>query len=246
MAASWRDYWNGDTPIYVSERHKLLHYAALARDIAELIVELSPDRPPVLLDYGCGDALGAARIAGSCARLILSDGAPNVRQRLAERLQETGIDILSPEEVEALPPASLDLVLVNSLAQYLARTELERLLDLFQGKLKDGGRLVLADIIPPDVSAVADAAALLGFAGRGGFLTAATIGLARTALSDYRRTRSSLGLAHYEEGEMLALLGRHGFEATRRTRNLGHNPRRMTFVASKGGNEGDGAGAAGG
>ena len=23
---NWRDYWNQDTPIYVSERHKVLHY----------------------------------------------------------------------------------------------------------------------------------------------------------------------------------------------------------------------------
>lgn len=233
MAASWRDYWNGDTPIYVSERHKLLHYAALARDIEGLIDELSPGRPPVLLDYGCGDALSAARIAGRCSRLILSDGAPNVRQRLSERLEGTGVVILSPEEVTELPEASLDIVLVNSLAQYLVKTELARLLDLFRGKLKGDGRLVLADIIPPDVSAAADAAALLAFAGRGGFLTAATLGLARTALSDYRRTRAALGLTHYDEGEMLDLLVQHGFSALRRAQNLGHNPRRMTFIASR-------------
>ncbi len=33
---SWRDFWNADTPIYVNERHKALHYGLVARDIVGL------------------------------------------------------------------------------------------------------------------------------------------------------------------------------------------------------------------
>ena len=72
---NWRDYWNQDTPIYVSERHKLLHYALLAKDIAGLIP--SPDA--TVLDYGCGEALSADKVAARCAHLTLCDAAPLVR-----------------------------------------------------------------------------------------------------------------------------------------------------------------------
>jgi hypothetical protein len=71
---NWREYWNQDTPIYTSERHKLLHYGRLANDIAALIP--SPDA--VVLDHGCGEALAADRIARRCERLYLLDAAPLV------------------------------------------------------------------------------------------------------------------------------------------------------------------------
>jgi SAM-dependent methyltransferase len=225
---NWRDFWNQDTPIYVSERHKALHYRLVANDIAALI----EDPASVVLDHGCGEALSAERVAAACARLYLCDGAPLVRERLEERVSRNPrIAVLAPEGVEALPDGSLDLVVVNSLAQYLSLDELRGLLRLWRAKLKPAGRLVLADVIPPDVSPLTDAKALLSFAASGGFLKAAVIGLVRTALSDYRKLRDELGLAQYDEPEMLEILAEAGFSAERRARNLGHNQARMTFVA---------------
>ena len=58
---SWRDFWNQDTPIYVSERHKVLHYWRIANDIGRLVP--SPDA--WVLDYGCGEALSANRVASA-------------------------------------------------------------------------------------------------------------------------------------------------------------------------------------
>jgi hypothetical protein len=43
--------------------------------------------------------------------------------------------------------------------------------------------------------------------------------------------RSRFGLQRYSEAEMIAKLGRCGFSAVRASRNIGHNPWRMTFVA---------------
>ena len=61
---NWRDYWNQDTPIYSSERHKLLHYRLIANDIVGLI----PSPEAIVLDYGCGEALFADTVATRCAR----------------------------------------------------------------------------------------------------------------------------------------------------------------------------------
>lgn len=225
---NWRDYWNQDTPIYAGRRHKLLHYRLVANDIIGLI----PARDAVVLDYGCGEALFADRVAAQCARLYLSDAAPLVRERLQERFgSHERIAVLAPDEVSALQDRSLDLVVVNSLLQYLSLDELRALLKLFKAKLKSDGVLVLADVIPPDVSPLKDARALLSFAWQGGFLASAMLGLVRTAFSEYRKIREEIGLSQYNEAEMLEILHDVGFDARRAERNLGHNPQRMTFLA---------------
>jgi SAM-dependent methyltransferase len=225
---TWREFWNADTPIYVNERHKALHYGLVAREIAAFV----PSRDAAVLDYGCGEALSAARVAAACRQLYLCDGAPLVRERLKARFRaDPKIVVLAPEEMESVPDHSLDLIVVNSLLQYLAVEEFGELLGLWRLKLKEDGRLVLADVIPPDIGALEDAAALLRFAWKGGFLTAALRGLARTAVSDYRKLRTELGLTHYGEGEMLDILRGRGFAAERQAQNMGHNPKRMTFLA---------------
>jgi SAM-dependent methyltransferase len=225
---SWRDFWNQDTPIYVSERHKMLHYARIAGDIAKLI----PSPHAVVLDYGCGEALSADRVAARCSKLYLCDAAPIVRERLRTRFAgEPRIVVLSPDDAENLADACLDLIVANSVIQYLSLDELRAFLVLAREKLKSGGSLILADVIPPEVSPVTDASALLAFAWRGGFLGAAVAGLARTAVSEYRRLRDEIGLAQYDEAEMIDILGDAGFSAERLPQNVGHNQARMAFRA---------------
>jgi SAM-dependent methyltransferase len=225
---SWRDFWNADTPIYVNERHKGLHYGLIARDIVGLI----PSKEAAVLDYGCGEALSAGRVAAASGRLYLCDGAPLVRERLGARFRgDPKVVVLSPEEMETVADGSVDLIVVNSLLQYLSVEEFGELLGLWRRKLKTSGQLFVADVIPPDTRAVDDAAALLAFAWKGGFLIAALQGLARTAVSEYRKLRAELGLTHYSASEMLEILRGRGFAAERRLANLGHNPKRMTFVA---------------
>ncbi|SFU30494.1 Ubiquinone/menaquinone biosynthesis C-methylase UbiE [Methylobacterium sp. 174MFSha1.1] len=228
MVTSWREFWDRDTPIYVNARHKARHYAGLAKDIAALV----PHPDAVVLDHGCGEALSADHVAGLCGRLLLCDASPRQREALTRRFSgNPAIAVLSPDEVAALPPASLDLVVANSLAQYLTAAELDACLSDWRRLLRPGGRLILADVIPPHLGAFADAAALLAFARRDGFLPAALLGLARTLVSDYRSLRRRLGLARYSETGMLDRLAAAGFAAERMPRNLGHNQGRMAFSA---------------
>lgn len=228
----WIDYWSSDSPIYVSARHKTLHYDGIARDTAALLAEIASGRPARILDFGCGDTTAAQRLAPGAGRLVLSDGALPVLDRLRVRYAAVpNIDVLAPAEIDALPSESFDVIIVNSVAQYLSRAELEALLARWRGLLTADGTLVMADIIPPDVSAATDALALLRFGWRGGFAGAAVAGLARTAVSDYRRLRAELGLSRYDEATMIALLDDAGFDACRRRSNLGHNQARMTLLA---------------
>jgi SAM-dependent methyltransferase len=229
---SWRDFWNGDHAIYVSPRHKALHYRQIATDLIGHI----PASDAVVLDHGCGEALDAGRVAGHCGQLYLCEAAPSVRDKLRAMLGgKANVSVVSPEEVEALPDATLDLVVANSLIQYLSRDELVALLATWRGKLKPGGRLVVADIIPPDVSPLTDASQLLAFAWRGGFLMAALAGLVRTAFSDYRKLRAQYGLSTYRIDEITGLIAAAGFADVAPATNFGHNPHRLTLVGRKAG-----------
>lgn len=227
---SWRDFWNGEHAIYVSPRHKALHYRQIATDLIGHI----PAPDAVVLDHGCGEALDAGRVAGHCGKLYLCEAAPSVRDKLRAMLGgKANVAVVSPEEIEALPEATLDLVVANSLIQYLSRDELVALLATWRGKLKPGGKLVVADIIPPDVSPLTDASQLLAFAWRGGFLSAALAGLVRTAFSDYRKLRAQYGLSTYRIDDIAGLIAAAGFDDVTPAKNFGHNPHRLTLVGRK-------------
>jgi SAM-dependent methyltransferase len=155
-----------------------------------------------------------------------------VREHLAARFAgQRKISIAAPDEIAALPAGSFDIIVVNSVSQYLTPEELDRLLGVWKRLLAPGGALIIGDVNPPGVSALADLTALLSYAWRNGFLLAALAGMARTLFSDYRALRQKLGLTTYSEAAFLAKLAAAGFAGERLARNLEHNPARMTFRA---------------
>ncbi|WFU57411.1 class I SAM-dependent methyltransferase [Bradyrhizobium pachyrhizi] len=224
----WIDYYDSTHTIYASRLHRDLHFQIIANDIIGYIA--SPDA--VVLDYACGEALSAAKVANACAQLYLAEPAPGVRGRLVARFApDTRIRVRSLDDLKHMDADSIDLVVMNSVAQYMTPQELDSAFDVIHRLLKPSGRFVLGDILRPEVGMARDVVALLRFAATHGFLRDALVGLASTALSDYRQLRTRIGLQRYREDEMIAKLGAAGFSATRAPRNIGHNPWRMTFVA---------------
>ena len=224
----WIDYYDSTHTIYASKLHRDLHFQLIAKDIIGYIS--SPDA--VVLDYACGEALSAARVADACGKLILAEPAPGVRGRLIARFApNTRIRVRSLDELRKMSEKSVDLAVMNSVAQYMTPVEFDAALAVIRRLLKPSGRLVLGDILRPEVGMTRDVLALLRFAQRHGFLKDALVGLASTALSDYRQLRARVGLQRYSETEILAKLARAGFTASRAHFNIGHNSWRMTFVA---------------
>ena len=223
----WIDYYDSTHTIYASKLHRDLHFQIIARDIIGYIS--SPDS--VVLDYACGEALSAAKVADACGKLYLAEPAPGVRGRLIARFApNTRIRVRSLDDLKKMED-SVDLVVMNSVAQYMTPGELDSAFAVIRRLLKPGGRLVLGDILRPEVGMARDVLALLKFASAHGFLKDALYGLASTALSDYRQLRTRVGLQRYGEDEMIEKLGAAGFAASRAHLNIGHNPWRMTFVA---------------
>jgi SAM-dependent methyltransferase len=226
--ADWRSFWDSAHSIYVNARHKDVHY----REIADQIAAFVPGREARVLDFGCGEAIHADRVAAVAGEVLLCESAASVRATMGTRFAANPrIKVISPEQLDTMPDESLDLVVANSVAQYLTPAELDRLLGLWRRLLAPGGVLIVADIIPPDVGAVSDVAALLRYAARNGFLIAALAGLARTAVSPYRKLRSQLGITQYTQAQFVQKLKAAGYSAERLARNMEHNPARMTFRA---------------
>ena len=228
MSASWVAFWDTSHSIYVNARHRDVHYRLIATAIAKLV----PGPSARVLDYGSGEALHADIVAAAAGELLLCESAPRVRARLAARFAgNPKIRAIAPADAERLPAGSLDLIVLHSVAQYLAPEKAEKLFALFRRLLRGDGVLVVSDIIPPDTAAATDALALLRFAAASGFLFAAIVGLVRTRLSDYWRIRKRVGLTRYDETTMIERLKASGFAARRAPANIGHNQARMAFIA---------------
>lgn len=228
--SNWLDFWNGAQRLYVNDRHREVHF----RDTAARIVALAPGSCAHVLDFGPGEATYADRIAAAVGHLTLCEAADQTRLDLADRFAgDPKVSVIEPSGLAGLAGSSVDLMVVNSVVQYLSDDELDQLLAQARRLLAADGRLVLGDVIPRRASMLSEVSAMLRFAARERFLVAAAISLFATALSSYSRIRMRLGLRRYDAEEMAEVLRAAGFVAVRQPYNLSHNPSRLTFVATR-------------
>src|SRR3954467_8401776 len=144
----WIDYYDSTHTIYASKLHRELHFQLIAKDIIGYIS--SPDS--VVLDYACGEALSAAKVADACGKLILAEPAPGVRGRLIARFAPyTKVRVRSLDDLRKMEEKSVDLVVMNSVSQYMTPAELEAAFTVINRLLKPSGRLVLGDVLRPEV-----------------------------------------------------------------------------------------------
>ena len=231
MTRSWKEFWNQKNRIYVSERHLEAYYVELIAGLKQLL----PSRRPLdLLDYGCGEARGARVLAEDGVNVRLYDAVPYMRERAREHTQGAErVRVLEDAEFNALPFASLDVIFIYSVLQYISKDDFTKLLPHLYRLLRPGGMLILGDVVPPHVSMVADVRDLLSAGVKHGFFIPAVISLARTFFSEYRGIRKSNGFTTYEEGEMRALLEDAGFCPRRAPKNIGLGRERMLFISTR-------------
>jgi SAM-dependent methyltransferase len=229
MSDSWVRFWDRPHSIYANDRHLAVHCAHVAGEIVSVLPAKTGLR---VLDYGCGEALSAGRVAERVAQLCLYDAAATVRAHLDERFAGVpNISMLDDAALDRIAPGSLDVIVLFSVVQYIDRAQFPALLRRLRGWLAQDGLLIISDVIPPNASMVEDIQSLLRTAWRYGFLIAALGGLAATFFSDYRRLRQQLGFATYDDVEMRALLSDAGYRCERYARNLGFHPGRRTYMA---------------
>src|SRR6267154_2257643 len=196
-SSDWIAFWDTKHSIYVNARHEAAHFRRIAEDIRAY----APERG-VMLDYGCGEALSADRVAEPVARLILCEPAPNVRVMLGARFAGNDkIAVRKPEDIPTMLAGSMDVIVMHSVTQYLGSHEFDGLAKMFRRLLKPGGLLVVGDVIPRQVSALSDAQALLRFGRQEGFFGAASVTLAGYSAFAQRTSRAFLAAQATEFAE---------------------------------------------
>lgn len=226
-SCTWWDFWNKEHKIYVSSRHKKVHYEAIAHDVLEL---LPKNKPLMLLDFGCGDALCAPTFVDEGLEVLLYDPIPFVQERIKKSFSNI-LHINVAESLDDIHSNPVDVVLINSVLQYIPKKEFASLLPIFKKIMKADGLLIIADVVPADMRVLQDVISLMRNAWRHHFVFPAVRGLVATLFSDYRSTCHRQGFATYSEKEMLEILSRHNFVAERKQNNVGLTSHRMTFCA---------------
>lgn len=218
------------------EHHSPLYRAQSALYVEALTNAVGVHKDQRLLDFGCGFGFVAAMLAPLVAEVWFWDPSPHMRS-LAERhtahlsnarFCDLSTSLTSPQAATR-HGSHFDLILVNSVAQYMAPEELWTWLSRWRGMLAPDGKLVLSDLIPPTHRGMSDVVDLLRLgARRGSPLRAA--GEALGGLRQYWRTSRAVPLVRVGLEELERAAAGADLETRVLHHNLTHFSKRWTAV----------------
>ena len=201
-------------------------------------VGVHPDQR--VLDFGCGFGLVAAMLAPRVAEVWFWDPSPNMRvvaeRNTADRPNARLCDLSTMSS--AAPEGTVwhgplfDLILVNSVAQYMAAEELLAWLARWRGMLAPGGKLVLSDLIPPNHRGLSDVADLLRMGARHRSPLRAA-GDALGGLRRYRRASRAIPLVRVGREDLERAAAGVDLDMTDLPRNFTHFSGRWTAVLTR-------------
>jgi cyclopropane fatty-acyl-phospholipid synthase-like methyltransferase len=196
-AEGWAGYWetlNAESWLYREQSELYVEQLAAA-------IELRPDMR--VLDFGCGFGFVVELLTGRVAEVCFWDGAENMRRHTLARVAgRDNCRLLDLAEPKAVPDGTrFDLILVNSVVQYMTRDEFAGWLADWRRLLAPGGRVVVSDLIPPEHGSMRDVLDLLRFGRRRGVLVRALRQLAGGFFS-YGKRRHATPLARYGRDEL--------------------------------------------
>jgi SAM-dependent methyltransferase len=158
-ANGWTAYWQGVPELRRVFRHEAAEYVRRLQRAVEL-----PNEARVL-DFGCGFGFVAELLAPRVAEVAVWDAAHSMRSRARVNLAHVpNVRFVDLSAGSALGEQDrFDLILVNSVIQYMDRDELRSCLGAWHRLLRPGGKVVLSDLLPEQHRLSWD---LLGFAWR--------------------------------------------------------------------------------
>ncbi len=231
MTTIWREYFDGlkdQSPLY---RPQAAFY------VTSLSAAVGVQQHQRVLDFGCGFGFVAALLAPLVAEVWWWDPSPNMRS-VAKR---NTADFPNARfcDLSAMPftgpegsnwrGCPFDVILINSVTQYMAPEELWAWFRQWGTMLAPNGMLVLSDIIPPRHSGLFDLAHLLRFGLRHGSpLRAANEALGGVA--NYWRASRALPLTRIGREDLTRRATAAGFDVRFLPDNLTHFRKRWTAV----------------
>lgn len=221
MTTAWVTYWD-ELP-----EGRLLFRPESEEYVRNLLTVFPIDERTRILDFGCGYGAIAEALAEQASVVCLWDAAESMRrtavERLADRPNVRGVDL------ERENPGQFDLILVNSVVQYMTPDELRGWLRRWRTMLAPDGCVVLSDLIPPRHSTLADLRSLLFFSLRRGYLLEAVRNVLRER-KRYGATAQAVPLLHVAQHELQRDAEAAGLTVQFLPENLTHFRGRITAV----------------
>jgi SAM-dependent methyltransferase len=185
------------------------------------------DRRHAVLDYGCGYFDVGLAIADRVGRVDGFDPDARTVDMARGRAGVRSASFITSERSE-LPRAAYDLIVVNSVFQYLKNDgEVLDVFNLFHALLRPGGRgeVLLGDLIPPTYSSVKDAFRSLRVAFANGVLVSMVAHLWKAAMKG-----GGLNLFQIAPDRIAALASEAGFTCERLAVNVTPSRQRYSCV----------------
>jgi SAM-dependent methyltransferase/ribosomal protein S18 acetylase RimI-like enzyme len=204
VLSDWSTYWDR------LQDHQAIFRAESQDYVRRLDEIVSLDRQTRALDFGCGFGFVANALAPKVGTVALWDASSNMRRRARLNVAHlTNIEFLNLSQPDSIDGGSFDLILVNSVVQYMSPEEFSGWLQRWRRMLVPGGRLVISDIVLPNYRFAADIVALIRFSARHGFLFHAVWEGWRefSSYSAVKRTRPLLRLSESEIGRIASAAG---------------------------------------
>jgi SAM-dependent methyltransferase len=221
----WELYWEG-----LSDRQQ--RFRAQANEYVRNLGSVLPlESLARVLDFGCGFGFVAALLAPRVGEVFLWDASANMRGRARVNVATCqNIRFLDLSDPKAVPrDLHFNLIVVNSVVQYMTLDEFSAWLVQWRGMLAPGGRIVVSDLIPPGSPAILDIVDLLRFCRRHGFLARA-IWQAFGQLVRHWRMKRARPLCRIGREELSRLAEAAGLAVSYLPNNLTHLTRRTTTV----------------
>ena len=222
---SWSEYWER------LESGDLLFREQSDEYVARLLAAVPVHSRTRVLDFGCGFGFVASALAQRVGSVAVWDPSPRMRSRASVMLKPHAnarlIDLS-----QTAPAERFDLILVNSVAQYMTSAEFDVWLERWRNLLVESGRLVLSDLLPPAHDTWVDVIDILRFSSRRRILLR-TIREATVEVRRYWRTRAVQPLVHIDRDDLCRRAGAAGFTVAFMERNLTHLTHRTTALLTR-------------
>jgi SAM-dependent methyltransferase len=221
----WTAYWEGLAGTQSFFREQAKEY------VANLESAIALNRNARVLDFGCGFGFVAKMLAPNVGRVFLWDASDNMRRRarlnLADHHNIRFVDLSEPQTIAR--ELNFDLIIVNSVVQYMSLEQFAACLVMWRTMLATGGRIVVSDLIPPDYNSVSDLVDLLKFSIRRNVLGSALLQAIRD-LGRYWMMRRSYPLARIGVEELSEISKAADLSLSCLPSNLTQFRRRLTAV----------------
>lgn len=215
--AVWREYWSKtpDSP----------YLAAEASVVAgNLVRRFALDDRDVVLDFGCGYGYVSEHLARTVARVFIWDEVEDAMASALARIGDSGVSAIDPSDTKQ----RFDLIVVNSVVQYMGEETLSFWLRRWSELIAPGGAIAVTDVPDSAPSLLFEGIQWFWLTLRKGVLADA-IRFARANSTRYHAARAETGLGTVSEEQLRDLAGAH-LVVKREQRNLAYQSGRASYT----------------